>query len=447
MPYLPHTDEEIGEMLSSLGLNTIEELFNPIPQGLRLKEPLNLPLGLSEEEVFYKLKALSSKNLNHFISFLGGGAYRHYIPSVVNHILLRSEYYSSYTPYQPEISQGTLQAIFEYQTLICQLTGMDVANASMYDGASAVAEAVLMAKRINGRAKVILSSALHPEYRDVIKTYLSTRSDNIKEVLYCTETGRTLPEAIEGVIDEDTSCVVCQYPNFFGCIEDLKAIEEVVHKKGAIFIVSITEPVSLGLLKPPGEFGADIVVGEGQSFGIPLSFGGPSLGFFATREAYLRQMPGRIVGETVDSKGERAFVLTLATREQHIRRERSTSNICTNSGLCAIAALVTLSLLGKEGLKELAILNLKNSEYAKKTLLEIPWIKTQFTSPTFNEFVIDTGRDIEALLKYLKDEGILGGIPLNCLYRELKDSLLISVTELNTRDEIDRLRDALERYG
>lgn len=447
MPYLPHTDEEIREILTSIGFNSIEELFKPIPEGLLLKQSLNLPPGLSEQEVFYKLKALSSKNSTNLISFLGGGAYRHYIPSVVNHILLRSEYYSSYTPYQPEVSQGTLQAIFEYQTLICQLTGMDVANASMYDGASAAAEAVLMAKRINGRPKVILSSALHPEYRQVIRTYLSAKEDSIRDCLYCTETGRTLPEAIESLLDEDTSCVVCQHPNFFGCIEDLKGIEEVVHKRGAIFIVSITEPLSLGLLKPPGDVGADIVVGEGQSFGIPLSFGGPSLGFFATKEAYLRQMPGRIVGETVDNKGERAYCLTLATREQHIRRERSTSNICTNSGLCAIAATVTLSLLGKEGLKKLATLNLKNSEYAKKTLTEIPWIKPQFTSPTFNEFVIDTGKDTGGILRELKNGGILGGISLNCFYTELKDSLLISVTELNTRDEIDRLRELLERYG
>ncbi len=446
MSYIPHTEKDIHDMLSQIGFSSVKELFSDIPKGLLLKESLNLPTGISEQEVLGKLKSLSKKNRSGDISFLGGGVYRHYIPSPVNHIISRSEFYSAYTPYQPEISQGTLQAMFEFQSLICQLTGMDISNASMYDGASATAEAVLMAKRITKKTGVALSHALHPEYRDVIKTYLSVDGNNIAKIPYCTKTGRTLPEKVETIINKDTSCVVLQQPNFFGCIEeDIKAIAELVHNKGALLIVSITEPLSLGLLKPPGELGADIVTGEGQSFGLPVSFGGPYLGFFAVKEKYLRQMPGRIVGETVDNKGERAYVLTIATREQHIRRGKATSNICSNEGLCAFAATVYLCLLGKKGFKELALLNLHKAEYAKRELSKIPGIKIRFLSPIFNEFVIDTGGKSKKTVQYSDGKALYQGIPLGGFYRELKNSLLISVTELNSKEEIDILANTFKK--
>ncbi|MBI5328883.1 MAG: aminomethyl-transferring glycine dehydrogenase subunit GcvPA [Deltaproteobacteria bacterium] len=447
MSYIPHTEKDIQEMLNAVGAASIEELFKAIPNNLRLKKPLNLPAPLVEQELINELTSLSKKNatVEEYISFLGAGAYHHYIPSVVNHLISRSEFYTAYTPYQPEISQGTLQAIFEYQTLICQLTGMEVANASMYDGASATAEAVLMAQRINSRTKVILSSGLHPEYREVVKTYLSKNDNNVKEVLYCTETGRTLAGAVEKSIDNDTSCVVVQHPNFFGSLEDIKAISDVVHKNKTIFIVAITEPISLGLLKPPGEFGADIVVGEGQSFGNSLNFGGPYLGFFATLEKYLRQMPGRLVGETVDKNGKRGFVLTMATREQHIRREKATSNICTNEGLCALAAAIYLTAIGKNGLMEMARLNLSKSEYLKNSLANIKGIKTAFTAPTFNEFVIELEKEPDAVVKAILKKGIIAGLPLKRFYSELSRHILICATEMNTKKDIDNLIEELSR--
>ncbi|MEK7842430.1 MAG: aminomethyl-transferring glycine dehydrogenase subunit GcvPA, partial [Deltaproteobacteria bacterium] len=414
MSYIPHTEKDVQEMLKVIGAESVEDLFKAIPDNLRVKKPLNLPAPLSEQELIQEMTTLSRKNatVEEYVSFLGAGAYNHYIPSIVNHLISRSEFYTAYTPYQPEISQGTLQAIFEYQTLICQLTGMDVSNASMYDGASATAEAVLMARRINNRSKVILSAAIHPEYREVINTYLSGNRDNIKEVFYCTETGRTLPEAIEKLLDKDTSSVVIQQPNFFGSIEDIKAIAEVVHKNNSILIIAITEPISLGLLKPPGELGADIVIGEGQAFGNGLNFGGPYLGFFATLEKYLRQMPGRLVGETVDKRGKSGYVLTMAAREQHIRREKATSNICTNEGLCALAAAVYLTALGKNGLMELARLNLSKAEYLKNGLANIKGIKPAFTAPTFNEFVIEMEKEPDAVLKTLLKKGVIAGLPL-----------------------------------
>ncbi|MBI5047879.1 MAG: aminomethyl-transferring glycine dehydrogenase subunit GcvPA [Deltaproteobacteria bacterium] len=447
MSYIPHTEKDIQEMLNAVGAASIEYLFKAIPNNLRLKKPLNLPAPLVEQELINELTNLSKKNatVEEYISFLGAGAYHHYIPSVVNHLISRSEFYTAYTPYQPEISQGTLQAIFEYQTLICQLTGMEVANASLYDGASATAEAVLMAQRINNRSKVILSSSLHPEYRDVVKTYLSRSDNNVKEVLYCTETGRTLPEAVEKLIDNDTSCLVVQHPNFFGSLEDIKAISDVVHKNKSIFIVAITEPISLGLLKPPGEFGADIVVGEGQSFGNSLNFGGPYLGFFATLEKYLRQMPGRLVGETVDKNGNRGYVLTMATREQHIRREKATSNICTNEGLCALAAAIYLTAIGKNGLMEIARLNLSKAHYLKHRIKDIKGVKTAFTAPTFNEFVIELEKEPDAVVKALLKKGIIAGLPLKRFYSELSRHILVCTTEMNTKKDMDNLTEELSR--
>jgi len=441
MPYIPHTEKDIQEMLEVAGFKGLEELFNTIPEGLKLKRPLNLPPGLSEQGLLQELSTLSKRNatVEDYTSFLGAGAYNHYIPSIVNHILLRSEFYTAYTPYQPEISQGTLQAIFEYQTLICQLTGMEVANASMYDGASATVEAVLMARRINGRPKVLISSTLHPEYREVVKTYLLSQPLSLQEVMFCTESGRTLPEAVERLIDKETSCLVVQHPNFFGCLEDLETLGRLAHKDGAIFIVVITEPVSLGLLKPPGGFGADIVVGEGQALGNTLSFGGPYLGLFATLERYVRQMPGRLVGETIDKEGRRGYVLTIATREQHIRREKATSNICTNEGLCALAATVYLTALGKRGLMELARLNLAKAHYLKEGLKKVDGIKMAFNAPTFNEFTIKVEKDPEEVLKTLLNKGILGGISLGRFYPILKNHILLCVTEMNTKVEMDSL--------
>ena len=449
MSYIPHTEKDIQEMLKVAGAKSVEDLFTTIPDNIRIKKPLNLPAPLSEQELIQEMTTLIRKNaaVEEYVSFLGAGAYNHYIPSIVNHLISRSEFYTAYTPYQPEISQGTLQAIFEYQTLICQLTGMDVSNASMYDGASATAEAVLMARRINNRSKVILSAAIHPEYREVINTYLSGNRDSIKEVFYCTETGRTVPEAIEKLLDKDTSSVVIQQPNFFGSIEDIKAIAEVVHKNNSILIISIAEPISLGLLKPQGELGADIVIGEGQAFGNGLNFGGPYLGFFATLEKYLRQMPGRLVGETVDKRGKSGYVLTMATREQHIRREKATSNICTNEGLCALAAAIYLTALGKNGLMELARLNLSKSEYLKKGLANIKGIKPAFTAPTFNEFVIELDKEPDDMLKAFLKKGMIAGLPLKRIYHELSRHVLICATEMNTKGQMDELLEGLEKIA
>ena len=449
MPYIPHTEKDVQEMLKAIGAASVEDLFNIIPENLKAKKPLILPSPISEQELLQEMVALSKKNaaVIDYISFLGAGAYHHYTPSIVSHLVSRSEFYTAYTPYQPEISQGTLQSIFEYQTLICQLTGMEVANASMYDGASATAEAVLMARRINNRAKVMLSSALHPEYSEVVKTYLSKDNNNIKEILYCTETGRTLPDAIEKLLDKDTSCVVIQQPNFFGSIEDIKTISEVVHKNNSILIVAITEPISLGLLKPPAELGADIVIGEGQAFGNGLNFGGPYLGFFATLEKYLRQMPGRLVGETVDKNNKRGYVLTMATREQHIRREKATSNICTNEGLCALAAAIYLTALGKNGLMELARLNLSKSHYLKGQLKNIKGIKPAFTAATFNEFVIEIEKEPDAVLKALLKKGVIAGLPLKRFYPELSKHILLCATEMNTKEQMDELLEGLGKIA
>ncbi len=350
--YLPHTQEEIEEMLKTIGLKGLRDLFEVIPENCRFSGSLNLPTPLSEPDLREHLRHLQSPL---YTCFLGGGAYYHFIPSVVSHLISRSEFYTAYTPYQPEISQGTLQAIFEYQTLMCQLTGMEVSNASMYDGASSLAEAVLMAYRITKKKKVLLSEAIHPEYRKVIQTYLASDQQPIILIPYEREGGRTDEAILFDRLSEDVSAVVIQNPNFFGVIEDLHKIVEKVHQAGALVIIGFSEAIAYGILAPPGTMGADIVAGEGQSLGIPLSYGGPYLGIFTTREKFVRNMPGRLVGETVDLEGKRGFVLTLATREQHIRRERATSNICTNEGLCALMATIFLSSLGREGLKELAV--------------------------------------------------------------------------------------------
>ena len=439
MPYIPHTERDISRILKAVGATSLEDILGSLPAGLRVRGPLNLPKGLSEQELKSLLKGLGEKNttVEECSSFLGAGAYNHYIPSVVPALVSRSEFYTSYTPYQPELSQGTLQAVFEYQTLVCQLTAMDVSNASLYDGASATAEAVLMARRITGKHGVVLSSALHPEYRDTVKTYLKGSGDHISEVMHCTEEGRTLPEALANAVNDTTACVVVQHPNFFGSLEDVGELAGVIHEKKGLLIVVTNETVSLGLLKPPGELGADIAVGDNQSFGNPVSYGGPYLGFMATKTEYIRQMPGRIVGQTVDKNGQTAYCLTFATREQHIRREKATSNICTNHGLCALAASVHMVSLGSKGLKNLAHLNLSKAEYLKARLAEAG-VKPAFTSPTFNEFTVKVGKDPDAVLKTLLKKRIMGGLSLKNFYPALSSHILVAATELNSKEEIDR---------
>jgi glycine dehydrogenase subunit 1 len=440
--YIPHTEEDVQKMLEAIGLKEVEDLFRVIPKEYRLSKPLNLPEPLSEPDLIRHIQGLRVPVTS---SFLGAGAYHHFIPAVVSSLVSRSEFYTAYTPYQPEISQGTLQAIFEYQTLMCQLTGMEVSNASLYDGASSLAEAVLMAHRITRRKKVLLSEAIHPEYRKVIETYIDPDQQEIVLIPFKKDEGRTDERVLVELLNEEVSAVVIQNPNFFGVIEDLLPIGKKVHDLGGLMIVGFSEAVAYGILQAPGAMGADVVAGEGQSLGIPVSFGGPYLGIFATQEKFVRNMPGRLVGETMDLEERRGFVLTLATREQHIRRERATSNICTNEGLCALMATVFLSCLGKEGLKELALMNLSKAEYAKKAISRIRGCKLNFTAPTFNEFVLQIEREPEEVLEKLRKEKILGGIPLAKFYLGLHHHLLITVTEMNTKEEIDRWAEALER--
>jgi glycine dehydrogenase subunit 1 len=440
--YIPHTEEDIQKMVEAIGITRVEDLFKSIPEEVRCSKPLTLPRPLSEPDLIRHIQGLQAPI---FSSFLGGGAYDHMIPVVVSHLTSRPEFSTAYTPYQPEISQGTLQAIFEFQTLMCQLTAMEVSNASMYDGASSLAEGALMAHRITGRRKILLSKAVHPEYRTVMETYIDPDQQEIIEVPYLKKEGRTDMTVLSDLLNEDVSAVIVQNPNFFGVIEDLQKIGERVHQQGGLMVVGFSEAIAYGILKPPGEVGADIVSGEGQSLGIPLSFGGPYLGVFTTREKFIRHMPGRLVGETVDLEGKRGFVLTLATREQHIRRERATSNICTNEGLCALMATVFLSCMGKEGLRELAIMNLSKTEYTKKIASTIRGCRVAFSSPTFNEFVLEIDGNLEKILDQLKTEGVLGGLPLTRFYPELDHHLLVTVTEMNRKEEIDRWAEVLDK--
>ncbi len=438
--YIPHTEEDIEIMLECVGAKNLEDLFEMIPKEYRLSKPLSLPEPLSEPDLLHHFQGLQSVA---YRSFLGAGAYHHFIPSVISALISRSEFYTAYTPYQPEISQGTLQAIFEYQTLMCQLTGMEVSNASMYDGASSLAEAVSMAERVNKGKKILLSEAVHPEYRRVIRTYIDPDQQAIIPIPYKEDEGRTDERRLSDLLDGEVSGVVIQSPNFFGVIEDVRPMADKVHEAGALMIVGFSEALAYGILQPPGTFGADIVAGEGQSLGIPVSYGGPYLGIFTTLERFVRNMPGRLVGETLDLEGRRSFVLTLATREQHIRRERATSNICTNEGLCALMATVFLSCLGKEGLKEIAMMNLSKTEYARKVVRRIRGCHLKFTGPTFNEFVLQIEKEPERVLEKLRKEKILGGLPLGKFYPELDRHLLITVTEMNKKEEIDCWAEAL----
>ena len=445
MRYIPHTTGDVTQMLERIGVATLEDLFAEVPESVRLKRPLDIQEPASETELLRELKALALGNATPEThkSFLGGGAYHHFIPTVIDLLVSRSEFYTAYTPYQPEISQGTLQAVFEFQTLICQLTGMDAANASMYDGASACAEAVLMAMRLTRRKKVLLSKALNPRYRGVVATYCRYLNMELVDVAVAAD-GRTDLEDLAAKLDDSTAVVVAGYPNYFGVIEDVAVLAEKSHEHGAKLVTAVAEPIALGLLKSPGELGADIVVGDGQSFGLPLAFGGPYVGFFAVLQKDVRGMPGRLVGETTDLEGQRGFVLTLATREQHIRREKATSNICSNQGLCALMATIFMSLLGKQGLREMAEQNLAKAAYARKQLSGIKGFSLVFDGPAFNEFVVRSEAPVAEVLSRLEEAGILGGIPLGEDYPEMADCFLVCVTEQNQREEIDALVAALQ---
>ncbi|MDQ4120762.1 MAG: aminomethyl-transferring glycine dehydrogenase subunit GcvPA [Acidobacteriota bacterium] len=446
MRYIPNSAEERAEMLEIVGLDSAKDLFRSIPQDLQLNRQLNITEPLSEPELLAGLERMAEENTGaKRPSFLGAGAYSHYSPTIVDYIIQRSEFFTSYTPYQPEITQGTLQYIFEFQTLVCQLTGMEVANASMYDGSTSLAEAILMAQRVTRRNKIIVASSIHPEYREIAKTYLQHGAATIETMGFDAETGRVNLEDLTARLDDQTAAVAVQSPNFFGCVEDLQAIAEAAHSIGALLIVTVTEAISFGLLKSPGECGADIVVAEGQSFGIPLSFGGPYVGLFATREKFVRQMPGRLAGVAYDKNGNRGFVLTLSTREQHIRREKATSNICTNQGLIALAATVYMETMGRKGLQEVAVQNAQKAAYAAKRIAEIKGFELPFSAPRFNEFAVRApGNAAELLEKLCTEKEMVGGLALSRYYPENPNDFLVCVTETNSRQQIDDLVEGLK---
>ncbi len=449
MRYIPNTESVCQEMLREIGVKSVKDLFSDVPDEFLLREPLRIPGPVSEPGLCEHMSNLSKENTHGETApyFLGAGAYFHWIPSVVSHLAGRSEFYTAYTPYQPEISQGTLQAIFEFQTYITLLTRMDVANASMYDGASALAEAVLMAMRIrSGKREILIPSTVHPEYREVVKTYLLAQEVDVVDFPF-TDDFQTDWAALEPKISDQTCCLVIQNPNFFGTLENLQAlrrISERVHQVGGLIVVTVVEPISLGILIPPGEYGADIVVAEGQSLGNPVSFGGPFLGVFATKKEFLRKMPGRLVGQTTDTRGDRGYVLTLATREQHIRREKATSNICTNQSLCALRASIYLSVMGKKGFRELAIINMRNADYAREQLGGIEGFKVRKV-PIFNEFVVECPMPAWEIQKGLSAHGIVGGLELSRFFPSLKNHVLFCATEMNRQKDIDRMREVLSR--
>ena len=439
MRYLPKSDAERAAMLHEIGAASIDDLFSVIPEQFRITHDLDLPPQMGESEIVQFFKAAAAHNASGYASFLGAGAYRHYRPVVIDSLVQRGEFLTSYTPYQAEITQGTLQAIFEFQTMICELTGMDIANASMYDGSTGAAEAAMMAIRVTGRDEVIVARSVHPEYREVMSTYAQHQCTTQTEVTFG-EDGRIDLARLEAAVTDKTACVLVQSPNFFGVVEDIPAIAAIAHAKGALLVVSVAEAISLGAVRPPVE--ADIVSIEAQSYGVALSYGGPYCGVLAAKEKYLRQMPGRLVGETKDSEGNRGFVLTLSTREQHIRREKATSNICTNQALVALMATIFLTVYGREGIHDLALQNLAKAHYASEALSQHG--KLLFAkSPRFHEFVLQTDEAPEALSERLLKEKIIGGLPLNKWYPELGNATLWCATELNTREEIDHAAQAI----
>jgi glycine dehydrogenase subunit 1 len=442
--YIPNTPAEQREMLHAIGAHSIDDLLAKVPQKARLSRPLQLSPALAEGELLGAMRALAAQNADAdgHVCFLGAGSYDHYVPVVINHLISRGEFFTAYTPYQPEASQGTLRSIYEYQTMIAELTGLDVANASIYDGASSLAEAVLMAHSVTGRTEIVLTGALNPLYRRVSATY-------------CDGPGLRLRDcpAPEGVIDLEaagrlvggkTAALVVQTPNFYGCLEDIAAAARIAHEAGALLLV-VADPVNLGVLEAPGRLGADIVVGEGQGLGVSMSFGGPNLGVFATRNDLVRRMPGRLVGVTVDRDGERGFVLTLQTREQHIRRGKATSNICTNVALCALMATIYLATLGKQGLVRVGELSMAKAHYAAERLAAVPGVSLRFGAPFFKEFVVKLPKSPERVVTRLLRERLLAGVPLKGFDRKLGDCLLVAVTERRTRAEIDRLAEALAK--
>jgi len=443
MRYLPHTDADRQALLARIGVDTVDDLFVDVPESARLREPLDLPLHQSEMEVERRFAALAERNLSAGAapSFIGAGLYRHHVPSAVDHLTQRSEWLTAYTPYQPEVSQGTLQAVFEFQTQVAMVTGMEVANASMYDGASACAEAALMALRVTRRNKIVLSGGLHPHYRDTTQTQMRFTDFTVDAM----PTDVDGAEDVAGEIDDDTACIIVQTPDVFGRLRDLRPLAKAAHAKGALLVAVFTEVVSLGALMSPGEMGADIVVGEGQSIGNAMNFGGPALGLFACRQKFVRQMPGRLAGETVDAEGRRGFVLTLSTREQHIRRDKATSNICTNSGLCALAFCIHMSLLGEQGFRQLATLNHKRTVQLVDRLQAVDGVDV-LNDSFFNEVTLRLAMPAADVVSQLAARGVLGGVPASRLYgagQGVDDLLLVAATETNTDADVDALIAAL----
>jgi len=439
--YIPNHSALREQMLREAGFSSEDGLFSSIPADLRLKRPLDLPPALSEQALLEALEGIRRANASPgtHSCFLGGGSYRHFIPALVPALLSRGEFFTAYTPYQPEISQGTLQAMFEFQSFVCLLTGMDVSNASLYDGASATAEAVLMARRITGRDVFLVAESLHPEYRETVATYTRNLGVKLVGVPFDRETGQVDGVALAGLAGDKVGGLVVQSPNFFGVVEDTVPLARTAHDRGALLVSVVNEPFSLGMLAPPGECGADIVAGEGQAFGNPASFGGPGLGILATKETHVRKMPGRIVGRTTDRQGRPGFVLTLSTREQHIRRESATSNICSNEGLCALAATIFLSALGREGLAQAARQNHSKAAWLRSRLLDLPGYRPLFTGPFFNEFAVTGPEDPARLGRRLAKAGVLGALDLGRWFKELAGGAMFCATENNTREEMERL--------
>jgi glycine dehydrogenase subunit 1 len=442
MRYIPNTPGQQKEMLAAIGAASLEDLLVRIPAKARLSGPLNVAEAMAETDLVRHLRRLSGQNASadDFACFLGAGSYDHAIPSPINHLISRGEFFTAYTPYQPEASQGTLRSIFEYQTMMAELTGMDVANASLYDGASSLAEAALMAHATTGRGGIVLSAGVNPLYRQVVETY--AEGPDLRVTTAPLGDGVTDLDALGKAVSDGTAAAVVQYPNFFGCLEDVRSAAEIAHAAGALLIV-LADPVNLGLLTPPGALGADIVVGEGQGLGVPMSFGGPNLGVFATRQELVRRMPGRLVGATVDLDGRRGYVLTLQTREQHIRREKATSNICTNVALCALMATIYVAIMGKRGMRTVGELSVAKAHYAASAFAQVPGVRLRFGAPYFKEFALQLPKPPDRVVKRLMKSRILAGVPLKAFGREYRDCLLVAVTEKRTRAEIDAYAAAL----
>ena len=443
MDFVPNTDQDRAEMLRTIGVDSVDRLLDVVPENVRYPK-LRLPEPLTEMELAAEMRSMAEENADalHHSYFLGAGSYHHYLPAAISQILLRSEFYTSYTPYQPEVSQGVLQATFEFQSMICTLMGMDVTNASMYDGATAMAEATMMAMAATGRCKAVVSGAVHPEYRAVLQTYMETRGCEVVTSAVRRQDTRVVEDRLEALLDDDTACVIVQQPDFLGGVRDLATLVERTHAAGALFILA-SDPISLGMLKSPGEWGVDIAVGEGQGLGSPMAFGGPYLGLLACRDRYIRHLPGRLVGATHDHEGRRGFVLTLQAREQHIRREKATSNICTSEALVAIGAAVYMTLMGPQGLRQVARLCYDNAHYAARRIAAVEGYRVLDAGPFFNEFVVQCPVSPHEINHQLLDAGIVGGYDLTGDYPDLKGCMLLCTTETNTKAQIDALASAL----